>query len=217
MSEELERVTDRIGAAPRHNHVIFRGDCPFCGDKVTFRQRTYDLLPHHKKGYMVGIQCEGCNCVLSYSLAEHRLYPNPEINGLENLPEEIQKYYDEGLRCLSSNSPNGAVTLFRKVIHTIGIHYGIAKKNDDKNLFKIINELHDGGHIVSKLRDALIGIKDIGNDGAHINDNEPDIEQANKIRRLIDTVLKSTVICDTDLEFVKELHSKKGGSSVGSE
>ena len=217
MSEELKRVADKIGTVHRNDCVVLRGNCPFCGDKVTFRQRTYNLSPHHKKGSMVSVQCEGCNGVLSYSIEEHKLYPNPEITGLENLPEEIQKYYDEGLRCLSSNSPNGAVTLFRKVIHAIGIHYKIAKKNDDKKLYEIINELHDGGHIVVKLRDTLLGIKDIGNDGAHINENEPDIEQANRIRKLIDTVLKSTVICDSDLEFVKDLHSKRNDSSGSSE
>jgi hypothetical protein len=157
---------------------------------------------------MIGVQCEGCNAVLTYSTSEKRFYPNPEATGLTNLPPEIQKYYDEGLRCISANSPNGAATLFRKVIHALGIHYDIANKNDDKNLYEIINELHDRGHIVPKLRDALLGIKDIGNDGAHINENEPDIDQANKIRNLIDTVLKSTVIADSELEFVKDMHSK---------
>ena len=132
------------------------------------------------------------------------------LKGLEGLPEEIGKYYQEGIRCISADAPNGAVTAFRKVIHAIGIHYGIAKVNDNKQtLYKIIQELCDHEHIVKKLKDALIGVKDIGNDGAHINENEPDIEQALKIKHLIDTVLNSTILCDSNLEFVKGKHSKK--------
>ncbi|MBL7148369.1 MAG: DUF4145 domain-containing protein [Nanoarchaeota archaeon] len=121
----------------------------------------------------------------------------------------MQKYYDEALKCLSNNSPNGAVTLFRKVIHALGIYYGLAKINDNKNLYDIIKDLHDKGHIVTKLKEVLLGIKDIGNDGAHINDNEPDITQAEKVRFLIDTILTSTILSDKTLEFVKDIHSSK--------
>ena len=76
-------------------------------------------------------------------------------------------------------------------------------------LYKLIQELYDQEHIVKKLKDALIGVKDIGNDGAHINENEPDIEQALKIKHLIDTVLNSTILCDSNLEFVKGKHSRQ--------
>ncbi|MGB2841416.1 MAG: DUF4145 domain-containing protein [Halobacteriota archaeon] len=107
------------------------------------------------------------------------------LKGLEGLPGEIENYYQEGIRCISADAPNGAVTLFRKVIHAIGIHYDLAKKDDNKTLHKIIQELYNHGHIVEKLKDALLGVKDIGNDGAHINENEPDLEQALKIKHLI--------------------------------
>ena len=78
------------------------------------------------------------------------------LKGLEGLPEEIDKYYQEGIRCISADAPNGAVTAFRKVIHAIGIHYGIAKVNDNKTLYNIIQELYDHEHIVKKLGNVLI-------------------------------------------------------------
>ena len=207
----IQRTTKDIGTIIEQDSIILRGECPFCLDKVTFRQRTHKFLNRFKiKESMLAVQCEGCRSILSFSIEKNKLYPfSQRIIGLKELPEEIQRYYDEGLRCLSRDSPNGAVTLFRKVIHALGIHYNIAVKNDSKNFYEIIKELNTEGHIVTKLKDALLGIKDIGNDGAHINDNEPDIIQAKKIRRLIDTVLKSTVLCDVDLEYVKELHSEK--------
>jgi len=54
-----------------------------------------------------------------------------------------------------------------------------------------------------------LGIKDIGNDGAHINENEPSIDQAKTLKELIDVVLNSTVLCDTHLETVKKMHEAK--------
>ncbi|MFA5771978.1 MAG: DUF4145 domain-containing protein [Thermoplasmata archaeon] len=211
MTQQLPQVNTTaahpLGDKKNYGQIILRGPCPFCGDMVTFRQIT-EKGAVGRNGVMLGILCEGCNAVLSYHINKNKIYPKQELKGLTNLPPDIQKYYDEALRCISADSPNGAVTLFRKIIHAIGIHYDIAKKNDDKSLYSIIGELHNNGHIVMKLRDALMGIKDIGNDGAHINENEPDIDQANKIRSLIDTILTSTIIADSTLNQIKEAHVK---------
>jgi len=215
--DELTAVTGHIGSVNAQDQIVLRGICPFCHDRVTFRQRACTMLPNEVKGLMVSIQCEGCNAMLSYSIKEHKLYPQPELSGLKDLPKEIQKYYDEALRCISSDCPNGAVTLFRKIIHAVGIYYSLAKKNDSKNIYTIIKELHTKGHIVKKLQDALLGIKDIGNDGAHINDNEPDMGQAKLILRLIDTVLKSTIVCDSELAYVKKLHDNKNKNEKNEE
>ncbi len=209
MDDELKTLVSGIGDISNCDKVVLRGKCTFCGDKVTFRQRAYNLPISKLKGNMVPVQCEGCNSILAYVVVENRLYPHSEIKGLEGLPLEIQNYYEEALRCLSSESPNGAVTLFRKVIHALAIHYGLAEKNDSKNFYDMINKLHSEGHLVEKLRNALLGVKDIGNDGAHINDNEPNMEQAKMIRRLIETVLKSTVLCDEDLNFINDLREEE--------
>ena len=208
MNSEFERLTRDIGKVNVAGHVVLRGTCPFCNDGVTFRQigaMSNSLIT----GPTIAIICEGCKSVMSFSLSKNKFYPAPNLKGLTKLPENIQKYYDEGIRCISADSPNGAATLFRKVIHALGIHYGVAEKNDNKKLYIIINKLHDDGHIVPKLRDALLGIKDIGNDGAHINENEPDIDQVIKLKHLIDTVLNSTVLCDSNLQFVNSVHKKK--------
>ncbi len=207
MNEKLSVTDALIGQRGRNDCVVARGTCPFCNDKVSFKQigesRDSRIL-----GTNVAFMCEGCHSILTYSLSREKLYPSPMINGISGLPPEIDKYYQEGLRCISADSPNGAATLFRKIIHAIGIHYGISKKNDDKKLYEIINELASEGYIIPKLRDALISIKDIGNDGAHINENEPDMEQALILKRLIDTVLSSTIIADQSLVFVREKHER---------
>lgn len=208
MEEEAEILMNNIGSAQTHKQVVLRARCPFCNDKVTFRQLEHSLTDSRIVGNSVALQCEGCHSICSYSLKEMKFYPSAKIKGLEGLPTEIEKYYKEALRCLEADSSNGAVTLFRKIIHGLGIYYKIAAKNDSKSFVAIVNALYEGGHIVEKLRDALLGIKDIGNDGAHINDNEPDMKQASNIKMLVDTVLSSTILCDTSLTFLKGKHSE---------
>lgn len=200
-------LDNHIGSEYLQGSVVLRGTCSFCNDKATFRQ--VGVHETSRIGPTIAVRCEGCNSVLGYSASEQKLYPAPQVPGIQGLPDMIKTYYEEGLCCIAANSPNGAVTLFRKTIHALGIHYGIAKANDERDLYAIINEIAKQGHINEKLRKALLGVKDIGNDGAHINENEPTIEQAIALKRLIDAVLNSTVKADQDLEFVREKHPIK--------
>lgn len=157
-------------------------------------------------GNMLPVLCHGCNSFVIFAYDEWEMYPTPLLKGVDGLPEEIDKYYQEALRCISADSPNGAVTLFRKTIHALGIHYRITQPHDDKNLNNIIKKLKDDGHITSKIMEKLLGIKDIGNDGAHINENEPDMSQAYLLKDLMDSVLTSTIIDDQKTNTAKNLH-----------
>jgi len=188
--------------------VVLRTTCPFCNHKSSFSILN-DVSTSSVKGNMLPVKCEGCFSVLSLAIDENKLYPSPMPNGVKGLPENIDKYYQEALRCISADSPNGAVTLFRKTIHAIGIHYGIAKQHDGANLYEIIKKLETEGHITTKIKDKLSGIKDIGNDGAHINENEPDMSQALLLKRLMDSVLTSTVLDDNDLGTANDKHKGK--------
>lgn len=143
---------------------------------------------------------------ISYSDEEATLHPSPEIKGLSDVPEDIEDYYQEALDCLSAQAPNGAVTLFRKTIHAIAIHYDIAEVDESMGIYEMINELHEEEQINEKLRKSLLAVKDLGNDGAHINENEPDMSQAMAIKDLIDAVLSATVIADQRMEYARENH-----------
>lgn len=211
MSDGIERLRNMFDESSI-GKVVLRGTCPFCGDRVTFKQINC-MIQNRINGHMVPILCEGCTSIVIYSNNEEKMYPSQMIKGVEGLPKEIDKYYKEALRCVSAYSPNGAVTLFRKTIHAIGIHYSIANKNDDKNLFEIIKKLEDEGHITKKIKDALLGIKDIGNDGAHINENEPDMSQALILKELIDMTLNSTILSDESLRIINEKHKVNKSSS----
>lgn len=202
MSNENEVMRD-LKDHDNIGKVVLRGICPFCEDRVTFKQVT-PLTLSRKNGYMVPILCEGCFAIAIYSASENKIYPTPKIKGVEGLPKEIDTYYQEALRCISADSPNGAVTLFRKTIHAIGIHYNIATKNDTQNLYGIIKKLKDDGHISEKIKLAFDEIRSIGNDGAHVNENEPDEEQALLLKSLMDKTLNLTILYDQDLKTAKE-------------
>jgi len=200
---EIFQIKANIGTASAEGGIVFNATCPYCVSMVGFRQVAYNAKS------MVAVSCESCGIISTYILGKQHLEIRPKIKGISRVPDKINKYYQEGLRCLHADSPNGAVTLFRKTIHAIGIHYGLAKPNDDQSLYNIIKKLQDNGHIVQKISDALRGIKDIGNDGAHINDNEPDMEQAEALQHLIEVVLNSTVVTDEELSFVQGKHKAK--------
>lgn len=206
MNSNVEILVYNLGKETARHCVVLRGTCPYCNDQATFRQLSV-WFQSRTEGNMLSILCEGCSSVMTFSANKQKICPAPMMKGVERLPEEIDKYYQEALRCISADSPNGAVTLFRKTIHAIGIHYGIAEKSDNKKLFEIINKLEADGHINPKIKNALIGIKDIGNDGAHINENEPNIEQALILKELIDMTLDSTILCDQSLTTIKEKHN----------
>lgn len=196
-----------IGHHNEIENIVARGKCPHCDHRSAFRQvgvgSNSDTI-----GYSVPVKCDGCEA--TFTIAKEstgiRLYPNPTVTGVEDIPEPIQEYYQEALDCLSVGAPNGATTLFRKTIHAIAIHYDIASVDDDVLIYDMVDELHDEGHINEKLRRSLLAVKDLGNDGAHINENEPDLEQAMAIKDLIDAVLSATVIADRRIEYARENH-----------
>lgn len=207
MGEGYQLLKGDVCKSHCQGEVVLKGRCPFCNDLVTFRQVGCYTDNSKITDKTVSLRCEGCLSFCSYSLTRKKMYPSPTISGLVDLPEGIDKYYQQALRSLSADNPDGAVTAFRKIIHALGINYCITTRNDKIGIYKIVEGLHSKGHIVEKLKDALLGVKDIGNDGAHINDNEPDLGQAMVIKGLIDAVLQSTVLVDAALEAVREKHS----------
>lgn len=219
MANELEITaeTSRIGGHSSHlgganltGDRVARGRCSICGHLVSLRQKA-GLEESDELGYVIPVRCDGCYSImmLVYPGEDDEnpyILPAPKVNGVDNLPKSIEKYYQEALDCISAGTPNGATTLFRKTIHAVAIHYGIAEVNDSMTIYEMIDELNEEGHINNKLRKSLMTVKDIGNDGAHINENEPDLEQALAIKELIDAVLQSTVVTDQRIEFAREQH-----------
>lgn len=184
--------SDRFGGSSLKGEIVAKGVCSFCDKNVAFRQ--------------VGTYESGDD-----------LYPTHKIQGVDDIPDPIDQYYQEALNCLSVEAPNGAVTLFRKTIHAIAIHYDIAEVNESMGIYEMVNKLHGEGEINEKLRKSLLAVKDLGNDSAHINENEPDMSQAMAIKDLIDAVLSATIIVDQRIEYARKKHPNEFAENSNSE
>ena len=212
MLEITARTSDlgednQFGGRHQTGNAVAKGTCSFCSNKAAFRQvGTYE--EGEKLGFAVAVRCDGCHSimVISYSDGEATLYPTQNIEGITEVPDPIDSYYREALDCLSVGAPNGAVTLFRKTIHAIAIHYDLAEVDESMRIYDMVNELHEAGEINEKLRRSLLAVKDLGNDGAHINKNEPDMSQALAIKDLIDAVLSATIIVDQQIGYARQNH-----------
>lgn len=70
----------------------------------------------------------------------------------------------------------------------------------------MIQSLAEEDLITETLRQTLLGIKDAGNDGAHINGNDPSMEQIRNMKDMIDSVLTATVLADQKVAALREEH-----------
>lgn len=187
-------------------HNMVSGICPFCTVSSGFK------INGHKNAETIPLKCDSCDKNVIWDFVGQIILPVAKPGALTNLPTDIDRYYQEALNCVAALSPNGAATLFRKLIHQVGVHYGVAKINDSTPLMGIVEKLETEGHINKKLVEALRRVKDLGNDGAHVNENEPDMEQIYLVKSLMDSFLQATVLQDDHIQkydYSKEIKNGK--------
>jgi hypothetical protein len=185
-----------------HNHNMVSGICSFCNQSSGFKTngcRSEDTVP---------LKCDNCGKNVVWDYSRSTILPVARMDSLRELPESIDHYYQEALSCIAALAPNGAATLFRKLIHQVGIHYNVATINDGKPLMGVVGELEKGGHINTKLVESLRRVKDLGNDGAHVNENEPDMEQIQIVKTLVDSFLQATVLQDANIKNYDQSKNK---------
>lgn len=183
---------------------VISGICPFCNQSSGFKicgNKGVDTLP---------LCCDNCGKNVVWVYSQSIILPVAKPASIVGLPEDINGYYQEALNCMTALAPNGAATLFRKLIHQVGIHYKVAKVNDNTPLMGIVEKMEKGGHINKKLVEALRRVKDLGNDGAHVNKNEPDMMQIAIVKDLIDSFLQATVLQDANIQKYDDTKMKKG-------
>jgi hypothetical protein len=213
MSDEIRFTTSAVNIESTGNvgykkligRTVANGRCPFCNYKSSFDQHS---VGSHSgvEGQMVALKCNHCKSIISVNIDNNKIYPTPKVDGINDLPEGINKYYQEGIRCLGANAPNGAATVFRKVIHAVCLYYNVSDVDSNDSFYGMIQTLADNDVITESLRQTLLGVKDAGNDGAHINENDPSIEQAKNMKEMIDAVLTATVVADEKVSDLREEH-----------
>ena len=146
------------------------GTCYICKKVFLF------LYSESPKGSSSDVADAGTKVILEY------VYPItiPEISN--NVPSEIAKTYEEGIICLNSNAPNGAVAVFRRTLQKICI---------DKNATqgdKLADQL---SVIPTDLQKEAFELKQWGNIAAHPDKIISDvlIEDAKEMKGFLERVI----------------------------
>ena len=192
-----------VGHSRQKSDNVAKGTCPFCNHNSALSQ-VGSARESESHGDMVALECDGCNSIFSVSINNNETFPKPTPDKLEDLPDNISKYYDEAIDCIGADAPNAAVAMFRKVIESVCEDYGVTDVNSDDTIYDMINLLADEEHITEEHRKALLALKDAGNDAVHLNDNDPSIEEAKQLQELVESVLTATVVAKHRIEQARE-------------
>lgn len=104
----------------------------------------------------------------------------PEIS--KDLPLDIAKTYEEGISCLNSNAPNGAVSVFRRTLQKICIDKGATQGDNLADQIAVLS---------SDLQTEAFELKQWGNIGAHPDKIIPDVpsEDAKEMKGFLKRVI----------------------------
>lgn len=212
MKTEIEFTTTATGGEDgtifagnkeKNGKVVARGVCPHCGATVGLRQ-VHESTESEKLGDNFPAICGACQSFVVISADQKQLHPTPN-HGFSNLPNPVASPYEEAVEAQFHELPNSASTMFRATIQAICVHYNVTDIGDKSNIYNMINKLAEEGYITENHRKGLNAVKDIGNDGAHINENEPDMEQVKILRDLVDSVLNATIVAEQYLEEARDM------------
>lgn len=197
------RQSGNVGQNKLRDENVAKGICPFCTHQSRFFQvgtgRYSDL-----KEEMVALGCGGCNSIFSASIEKSQIFPKPTPAKISGVPDSVDQYYDEAIDCIGANAPNAAAAMFRKVIEAVCEEYGVTEIKLDDDIYDMIQKMADEGHITEEHRQGLLALKDAGNDGVHLNDNDPDLEDAQKLQNLVESVLTATVVARHRVQETRE-------------
>jgi hypothetical protein len=197
--------TDEINELLTNACKDFIDDCPHCGAKVhmVMIANEYHLARNGDQLNYVLFRCKPCKRI---NLQIYKSEQNP-YSGEQNLdtkgwvakfpstkteaddkftefvPKEVISDYEEGLRCLSSNSPKAAVSMFRRSLQDSLLNLGADENLDLIAQIKAVSKLTDD------IKDWAHNIRIFGNWGAHPQKDllkDADMEKAQEVREFIE-------------------------------
>jgi len=188
--------------------------CPNCKAKTRINYKV--ILKNDDQTIFTIAECIDCNRLTfmlykmvddgvrfhhpSYSAPVKLIYsyPNMSETKISNIPKKIASSYLEGVRCLDANSPNGAVTMFRRSLQQICVEKGANPKDRLVDQIKVLPE---------QVRPTAKEIKAWGNLGAHEDSNgkveEVNKEQADAIKRFLEGVFLVVYQHPIELEHLR--------------
>jgi hypothetical protein len=187
-----------------HDHIknlTARIKCPFCQTMGKFvpeqeNMRDYDAslssslyvsgVVRNREGlWWIGI-CPHCDAAVLILGSGQRIIPAPKMSD-QRIPAAHRKYLDEARACLHAGAANGAVTVAGKALDSF------IKSLTNAPQTGTLGVLLDWCAKNNKLPDELIGMarttKAVRNDGAHHNDNDPTVHEAELTIEIIEFIL----------------------------
>ena len=126
------------------------------------------------------------------------LYP-AERTPLANLPEAIEKKYEEALRVRNS-SPSSCAVLVRKTLEAVCKH----ENAQGRVLADKLKDLANSGRIPQTLADVALHLKQLGNLGAHFDEDEVTQDDVLIILDFVELLLEYLYVAPTKIEAVRK-------------
>jgi hypothetical protein len=183
---------------------------------VTFDRSSGMILRDERGGYELDhhqqvsvLQCRGCgDCVVTVEdklvggvrggqsgyVSWEGIFWWPPAGARtvgQDVPAEIARSYDEGMRCLSAGAPNGAVAMMRNTLAFIVQDKGSATAQAKGDLKDKLRAMVSEGTIHPNLDGWVTHVRLYGNAAAHPEQfGEVSAEEAQDVARLVHTLLE---------------------------
>lgn len=125
------------------------------------------------------------------------LYPR-EKSPLANLPETVERKYVEALK-VSKVSPSSCAVLARKTLEAVCKH----ENASGKVLAEKLNNLANSGRIPQTLAEVALHLRQLGNLGAHFDEDEVNEEDVPIILDFVELLLEYLYVAPAKIEAVK--------------
>ena len=188
--------------------------CPSCGPNRIFKIRCVQIMmnsdPHIE--YTLA-SCTNCDQFILLTRDEpdaHLIppytqqYPPHRRNPtLYNAPEEVVRSYIEAVRCEESYAWMAAVVMVRRALEAVC-------KTFDPQITKVYNglrKLNEDGIISDELYKWADVLRDIGNVGAHVDENEVTKQDAEDSLDFLEAILETLYYHRPKFELMEERRS----------
>lgn len=171
--------------------ITGRGTCGWCNHKASLVSVS-PVFKTSKNKHVRTFKCSACDSLLlvicDTSRSEYgTIYPSKRLKPNSNhFKNPVKQYYEEGVECMNIDAYNGALSCFRKAIESTGKLF--MKDDFDRNTsaWNVIESAVEQNILPSNLKEAMRDIKNLGNNGVHVNDKDPGHEDAIKTKTTLE-------------------------------
>lgn len=199
-------------------------ECDFCESKVDSKIVASHSFYHEGLEEVYGppygvylLECSSCGqtLVAGQFINERgdpfnwskisRLWPDPEKDISEEIPQGIRNSLEEANKCFKSRACLATVVMCGRVLEGICVHF----KTKHKNLAGGLKELLETGIIDKRIYTWSEALREHRNIGAHFSDKKINVEDAHDLLDFVNAICEYVFILNN--KFEKFMTRKKKG------